>query len=397
MQKTEAGPLGGVRVLDFTRYQQGPYATSLLADLGADVLKIEPRNDGELGRQMERDAEGFSAYFETYNRGKRSITLDLRRPEAREIVQRLVPRMDVLAENFRPGVMDRLGCGYEALHALNPRLIYAAASAFGPRGPERERPGYDHIAQAVSGLMVEQAGGLGHEPPQPALPGAADEISAMLFALGIVSALYVREATGEGQKVEVSLFGSMLAFQGRQLMRYLRTGKQGRARWRRSPTYSHYRCADGWLAIAAVDPKMWPRLCRALDRPDLEHDGRFAGPWDRDRNAAELEAVLEAIFAERDVAAWLARLIAEDVPCGPVNDYRAVEASEQALANGYLTTVEHPNLGTLRTAGIPIQLSGTPPPPLRPAPELGMDTETVLLDLGYDWPQIEALRRAEVI
>ncbi|HLZ70112.1 MAG TPA: CoA transferase [Dehalococcoidia bacterium] len=397
MPETEGGPLAGVRVLDFTRYQQGPYATSLLADLGADVLKVEPRLDGELGRQMERDAEGFSAYFETYNRGKRSITLDLRRPEAREIVHRLVPHMDGLAENFRPGVMERLGCGYEALRPLNPRLIYAAASAFGPRGPERERPGYDHIAQAVSGLMVEQAGGPGHEPPQPALPGAADEISAMLFALGIVSALYARQQTGMGQKVEVSLFGSMLAFQGRQLMRYLRTGKQGRARWRRSPTYSHYRCADGWLAIAAVDPKMWPRLCRALGKPDLEHDPRFAGPWDRDRNAAGLEELLEAIFATRAVADWLARLITEDVPCGPVNDYRAVEASEQALANGYLTTIEHPNLGTLRSAGIPIHLSATPPPPLRSAPELGMDTETVLLDLGYDWPQIEALRRAEVI
>jgi len=135
----------------------------------------------------------------------------------------------------------------------------------------------------------------------------------------------------------------------------------------------------------------------ALAQLDLRVEGGFAGPLEIDRNAAELEAVLEAGFAERDVAAWLARLIAEDVPCGPVNDYRAVEASEQALANGYLTTVEHPNLGTLRTAGIPIQLSGTPPPPLRPAPELGMDTETVLLDLGYDWPQIEALRRAEVI
>src|SRR5579884_3612375 len=174
------GPLHGVRVLDFTRYQQGPFATALLADLGAEVIKVEPR-EGEYGRQTERDESGFSAYFESYNRGKRSLTLDIRTPEGREVVERLVPRVDVLAENFRPGFMERVGLGYERLRALNPRLIYAAASAFGPKGPLAGRPGYDHIAQAVSGLMIEQAGGPGHEP-QPALPGAADQVSAMLFA-----------------------------------------------------------------------------------------------------------------------------------------------------------------------------------------------------------------------
>jgi CoA:oxalate CoA-transferase len=394
------GPLEGVRVLDFTRYQQGPYATALLADMGADVLKVEPRLDGEWGRQSERDESGFSPYFESYNRGKRSITLDIRRPEGRAVVERLVPRVDVLVENFRPGYMDRVGLGYEALRSHNPRLIYAAASAFGPKGPLAQRPGYDHIAQAVSGLMIEQAGGPGHEPV-PALPGAADQISATMFAFGIASALVARERTGEGQKVEVSLLGSMIAFQGRQITRFLHTGKQGRARFRRSPLYSHYKTTDGWVAIAAQDPKRWERLCHALNHPELTDDPRFAGPWERHHNAAELEEVLEDIFATRTTAEWLERLIAEDLPCAPVNDYRALvdgtDLPAQLAANGYLATVEHPTLRMLRTAGIPIHMSGTPPGPVGHAPELGHQTEETLLDLGYSWEEIERLRRDDVI
>jgi CoA:oxalate CoA-transferase len=391
-----AGPLAGVRVLDFSRYQQGPYATSLLADLGADVIKVEERIDGEIGRQMEGLPDGFSAYFESYNRGKRSITLDLRKPAAKAIVERLLPQMDVLVENFRPGVMDRLGLGYEAIHQRFPRLVYGSASAFGPNGPLAQRPGYDHIAQAVSGLMVEQAVVPGRDP-QAGLAGMADQISAMLFAFGIVSALLARERTGEGQRVQVSLLGSMIALQGRQITRFLYSGKQGRTRWRRSPTYSHYRAADGWVAIAAVDPKMWPGLCRALDREQWTSDPRFAGPWERDRSDNELEALLEQRFAECPVSHWIERLVANDVPCGPVNDYHAVVDDPQVLANDYLTTVEHPNLGRIRTAGIPIHLSGTPPDPVRPAPELGQQTEAVLLDLGYSWEQIESLRDDAVI
>jgi crotonobetainyl-CoA:carnitine CoA-transferase CaiB-like acyl-CoA transferase len=394
------GALSGIRVLDFTRYQQGPYATSLLADMGAEVIKIEPRLDGEWGRQTERDEAGFSAYFESYNRGKRSITIDIRRPEGRAVVERLAPHVDVLVENFRPGFMERVGLGYERLRLLNPRLIYAAASAFGPQGPLAERPGYDHIAQAVGGLMVEQGGGPGHEP-QPALPGAADQVSAMLFAFSIASALVARERTGEGQRIDVSLLGSMMAFQGRQITRFLRTGQQGRARFRRSPVYSHYRAQDGWVAIAAQDPKRWLPFCRALGRPDMMDDPRFAGPWERHHHADELETVLEEVFARGTVAEWIERLTAQDVPCGPVNDYRALtagdELAEQLTANGYLATVDHPNLGTLRTAGIPIQMSGTPPDPVRPAPELGQDTEDVLLAIGYTWEELEQLRRDEVI
>lgn len=390
------GPLAGIRVLDFTRYQQGPFATALLADLGADVLKIEERGQGEVGRRMEGLPNGFSPYFEAYNRGKRSITLDLRRPEAIAIIERLLPEMDVLVENFRPGAMERLGLGYDALHARYPRLVYGSASAFGPEGEDATRPGFDHLAQAMAGLMVEQAGGKANDPA-PALAGLADQVSAMLFAYGITAALLARGRTGEGQHVQVSLLGSQMALQGRQILRSLMTGTQARRRWRRSPTYSHYKAADGWVAIAAVDPKWWGGLCRALDMPALEHDPRFAGPWDRDRNAEGLETILEWRFIELPVAAWITRLRAEDVPCAPVNDYFALAAEPQVAANGYLTTVDHPVQGPIRTVGVPIHLSGTPAAPVRPSPELGQHTEEVLLALGHTWEDIEALRTAGVI
>jgi len=391
-----SGPLDGIRVLDFTRQQQGPYATALMADMGADVLKVEPRIDGEHGRQSERDKFGFSAYFESYNRGKRSMTLDLKRLEAKQIVEQLVPSVDVLTENFRPGVMDRLGLGYEAVRRLNPRLVYGSASAFGPEGPDSRRTGYDHVAQAVTGLMIEQGGGPGNDPV-PGLPGLADQVSATLFAFSIASALIARQTTGQGQHVQVSLLGSTIALQGRQIMRFMRTGKQGRVRWRRSPVYSHYRASDGWVAIAAIEERMWLDLCRALDHPELETDPRFAGPWDRYHNADELESALEAIFPERTVAEWTERLTAQDVPNGPVNDYRQVVDDPQVLANGYVVDVDYPSLGTIRTTGIPIHMSGTVPGPVRPAPELGRHTEEVLLDLGYPWEQIGKLREDEVI
>src|SRR5579875_140448 len=282
------GALDGVFILDFTRFQQGPFGTMLLSDLGADVLKIEEREHGDLGRRWATRDAGFSDYFEAYNRNKRSMTLNLRSAEGRRIVEQLVRGADVVAENFRPGVMERLGLGYDHLGAVNPRLVYAAASAFGPEGPLAQRPGFDHIAQAYGGIMVEQGGGPGHEPV--ALQGGfADQVSAMLFALAICSALYAREQTGVGQKVEVSLLGSQIIFQNRYLLNYLRTGRQPvRNTWRRSPTYTHYRTADGYVAVAAVNPHQWEPFCRGIGLPHLIDDPRFADPFDRQSNAAEL-------------------------------------------------------------------------------------------------------------
>ncbi|MGI8552614.1 MAG: CaiB/BaiF CoA transferase family protein [Dehalococcoidia bacterium] len=386
-----------VFILDFTRYQQGPFATMLLSDLGARVLKVEEPEHGDLGRRWATPTEGFADYFEAYNRNKRSLTLNLRSAEAKQIVYKLVDQADVVVENFRPGVMDRLELGYERLRAVNPRLIYAAASAFGPEGPLAQRPGFDHIAQAYGGIMVEQGGGPGREPV--ALQGGfADQVSAMLLALAISTALYAREHEGTGQKVEVSLLGSQLIFQNRYLLNYLRTGKQPvRSTWRRSPTYTHYKTADGYVAIAAVDPKHWPLLCEAIVMPALLRDPRFEEAWERDRNAAALTEILEARFLEQSTGDWLNALIGQDVPCGPVQDYAAIAGDPQVLANHYIEEIDHPLVGPLRVPGVPIHMSGTPPIRPGPAPALGQNTEEVLLDLGYTWEAIEHLRDDRVI
>jgi CoA:oxalate CoA-transferase len=389
--------LDGVFIVDFTRFQQGPFGTMLLGDLGADVLKIEEREHGDLGRRWATPTEGFSDYFEAYNRNKRSMTLDLKQAQSKRVIYALAERADVIVENYRPGVMERLGFGYERLREINPRLIYAAASAFGPEGPLATRPGLDHIAQAYGGIMIEQGGGPGNDPV--ALQGGfADQVGAMLLALAISSALYARETQGIGQKVQVSLLGSQLIFQNRYLLNYLRTGRQPvRTTWRRSPTYTHYRTSDGWVAIGGVDPNRWPPLCSALGLPELVVDPRFEEPFERARNAEALTSLFEEAFQHRTTHEWLDLLVAADIPCAPVQDYAAVAEDAQVLANGYIDEIDHPVLGKLRVPGVPIHMSGTPPRRPGPAPELGQHTEEVLLDRGYSWDQIEALRTGAVI
>lgn len=391
------GPLDGIRVLDFTRYQQGPFATVMLADMGAEVIKVEERTQGDLGRALGRAADGFCAYFEAHDRNKKSITIDVRRPEGKEIALKLVERVDVVAHNFRPGVMDRLGLGYEALQAVNPRLIYASASGFGLDGPLAARPSYDVIGQAMGGIMVTQGGGPGREP-RMVVPGVADQVGAMCFAYGIAMALLARERFGIGQQVDASLYGSQIALQATNITAALRTGVHGPSRPQGSPTFKPYGCADGkWLAVGVLDPAVYPRLCAAVGCPELATDERFAAPFARWSNADALEAEFTRAFLSAPRDHWLERLIAHDVPCSPVQDYLDVGNDPQALANGYVTTVEHPYLGTLRVPGSPVRLSETPPSIRASAPELGQHTEEILLDLGYTWEAIEKLKTAEVI
>jgi crotonobetainyl-CoA:carnitine CoA-transferase CaiB-like acyl-CoA transferase len=248
------------------------------------------------------------------------------------------------------------------------------------------------VAQALSGIMSEQGGGPGHEP-EAMIGGFADQVSAMLLALGIASALYSRSQTGEGQHLDVSLIGSMANLQAMPLTRYLRTGQQlGRQRYR-AATYTHYRCADGgWMAIAANTQPMFERLCDALDRPDLRTDERFAGPFDRDGNVMALVEIFTAEFAKRPVAEWEERLTAHDVPNAPVLDYAGVAQHPQFAANGYIVEIEHPNLGPMRVPGPAIHMSGTPSAVQGGGPELGQHTEEILLGAGYGWPEIEALK-----
>ncbi|MCK9486968.1 MAG: CoA transferase [Dehalococcoidia bacterium] len=385
------GALSGIRVLDFTRYQQGPMATVFLSDLGAEVVKVEEPG-GEPGRANGLQPDGFSAYFEAHNRGKKSITLDLHIEAAREAVRRLVPSFDVVVENFRPGVMERWGLGYQDLRALRPDIILASGSSWGRLGPWGDRPGFDHVGQALSGVMVEQGGGPG-ATPHALIGGFADQIGAMLLAYGISSALVARERFGVGQHVDVSLIGAMAALQAMPLTRFLRTGKQIGFEERRAATYTHYEASDGkYVAIAANTQAFWERMCDALERSDLGADERFADPFARARHKDDLVAILEAHFRTRPALEWCERLTAADVPNAPVLDYAGVAEHEQFWANGYLQEVDTPNLGRMRVLGPAVRMSETPSRVQGGGPELGQHTEEVLLAAGFTWDEIAALR-----
>ncbi len=391
------GALEGVRILDFTRYQQGPFATVLLSDLGADVIKVEEPTHGDLGRSLGLQPDGWCAYFQALNRNKRSLTIDTRTDEGREIIYRLIPETDVVTDNFRPGTMKRFGLDHESLAAINPRIITASASGFGPKGPQAREPSFDSIGQAMGGIMVAQGGGPDAEPMH-IIGGMADQVGAMIFALGICAAIAARELHGVGQHVDTSLLGSQLALQGLSLTGFLRGQVQrvGGRRW--NPLFTQYRCADGlWISLGLLDPKWWPAFCEVLGRQDLEADERFAGPADRTGNRDALIAELEVTFDAKPRAEWLALLKAADLPCGPVNDYAAVAKEPQVIANEYLTTLEDPNLGEVGIVGSPIQMSETPVGPKATAPDLGQHTEEILLELDYGWDDIERFKDAGVI
>ena len=393
------GPLEGIRVLDFTIAQQGAYATLLMADLGAEVIKVEPPGRGEVGRVIGIDRNtGFSAYFLAINRGKKGVTLDLKSPKGREIALRLAWDCDVVAHNFRPGVMEKLGLGYEDLRAVNPRIIYACASAFGTKGPLGRKPGNDLLAQAMSGIMSVTGEG---DAPLPMGAAVADHVSALTFAVGIIAALLCRERTGKGQMVESSLLGSMLAAQSWELTLYMMTQERPPKAGRGNPyllfQWYTYRTADGWLAIGGVDPSRWGAFCRAAGRPELETDERFDTAGKRIRARGELNALLDEHFATRKTAEWLAALEAADIFCAPVLDYEQVTAHEQTLANRYVSTLQHPKLGETQVIPFPVSFSETPAGPPRPEPALGEHSAEVMGALGYTEREIAELREAGTV
>lgn len=391
-------PLEGIKIVDFTRYQNGPHATAMLADMGADVLKVEMPGNGDPGRQLGVGADGFCSYFESLNRGKRSMTLDLRAEGALEIVYKLVAEADVLAENFRPGYLDSIGLGYEELRKINPQLIYATNSGFGPNGDWATRGSFDVVAQGMSGAMVALGGGPG-ERPHTAPWGLADQTGSIMFAYGIVTALFARARHGVGQKIDVSQLGAMLTLQALSLQAFLHSNTQpilkpGRAF---SATFAWYQAGDGeWFTMGLLDPKSWPALCQAINRPDLLEDERTTDPFTRRDNEEWLRSELEQVFQTRTRDEWLERLIAGRIPCGPVYDYAQVAADEHFWLNGYLQQIPHNHFEHHRVVGIPVSFSETETAVQTAAPELGQNTEQVLLDLGYDWSDIERFHDAGV-
>jgi len=400
-------PLDGIRVIDWTIWQQGPVASLMLGDLGADVIKIEERVGGDPGRGVLkaqgldlRDRPNF--YFEANNRNKRSLTVDLKKPAGVAIVQRLAERADVFVQNFRKGVAGRLGLDAATLRAQNPRLVYASASGYGPEGPESGAPSFDYLGLARSGIMYSC--GEPDDEPLAIAGGIADQMGAIMLAYGIVTALLARERTGRGQEVDASHLGSMAWLQGLGLSARLMLGRalprQAR-RFATNPLWNHYRCGDGlWLALSMLQPdRYWERFCAVLEIPEAAADARFKSMLDRMMNAGECIALLDQVFARRPRAEWLRRLAeGGDFIYSIINAVDDLPDDPQMQANGYVTAFEHPAFGPTQVVGLPVRLSDTPGSIRLPAPEFGQHTEAILTEvLGYSWEEIGRLREAEVI
>jgi crotonobetainyl-CoA:carnitine CoA-transferase CaiB-like acyl-CoA transferase len=393
------GPLDGVKVLDFTVFQQGPQATLVMADMGADVIKVEPPMFGDLGRVLAMVGEGrFSAYHLAHNRGKRSITLNLKTEEARDVVRKLIPQMDVMVHNFRPGAMERLGLGYDDVRKLNEKIIYGHASGWGAKGPKAEHPAFDIAAQARGGLMSitgEADGG-----PLPAGVAVADYIGAMNLALAVIAALYAREQTGVGQKIDTSLFGTQIASQAWELQYYILSGRKkrsGRGHAYLPTIWRTFQTADGWAVVGGVGDDRWPAFCRAVGMPELERDERFVHAGARKDNLEALYVLLDDKFLAKTTREWIDVLEAHDMICAPVQDYEQLVADPQALANDYLLEVDHPANGRTQVVGFPWKFSETPAKAAPAAPELGQHTEDILLSLGYSWDDISGLRNTGAV
>lgn len=389
-----AAPLAGVRVLDLTRYLAGPFATMLLADYGAEVVKVESRKQ----REFQTPGKTDSYFFLSANRGKRSMTLDLATPRGREVLLRLLPRFDVLIENFRPDVMDGLGLGGRDLTARFPRLVYCGVSGFGADGPYRDRPGFDQIAQGMSGFM--SLTGTAESGPTRAGIAIGDLLGGMFAAQGIQLALLEREKSGRGQIVHTSLLEAMIGVLSWGAGMFFDSGRAPGPAGQHHPLsspYGRFRARDGYLNIAAGNEAMWRKLARELGHAEWVDDERFKDTPGRVRRRDELTALIESVLANGDVADWVARLNAAGVPTGPVLDLQQVFSDPQVLAREMLVELPRPDGGSFKTTGLPIKLSASPGSIDRLPPKLGEHTEEILRENGFSQAEIDALRGGEIV
>jgi len=394
---TTSTALDLLRVLDVTQVMAGPYCAMVLADLGADVIKIEPPA-GDSTRRMPGAVGADSPSFNAVNRGKRSVVLNLKAREGREVFTRLVRSTDILIENYRPGVMDALGLGYEALAPLNPRLVYASISGYGQTGPERGKGGFDLIAQGVAGIM-SVTGEPGGPPVKAGVP--LTDLGAGLFALvGILAAIEHRHRTGVGQRVDTSLVDAGVALSVWEATEYFSgvgmPTALGSAHRMNAP-YQAIRCADGYITLGAANERLFRRLCDVLGHTEWADQPELADNASRVKHREALAGRIESITLLQPRSHWLTLLESHDIPCGPINDYAQVFADPQVLAREMVVETKHPTLGRLRTLGSPIKLSATPPDVSRRAPMLGEHTGQVLAEAGFSKDEIAALRQSGAV
>lgn len=391
--------LSGLRVIDLTRVLAGPYATMILGDLGAEVIKIERPGEGDDSRSYGPYQNGESAYFMSLNRNKRSMTLDLKQAEGKEIFLGLIKQADILVENYRPGAMERLGLGYEQLREVNPRLVYAAISGFGHTGPYRDRAAYDGVVQAMGGIM-SITGSAGGQPTRVG-PSIGDLSAGLFGTIGILAAIESRHQTGQGQKVDVAMLDSQVALLENAIARYLVTGEIPRPAGNRHSSivpFEPFRTCDGEVMIAAGNDALWQKLCAAIGQPDLAVDPRFRSNPLRNQHYEELKPLLDAAFAQKTTEQWLQLMDQAGVPNGPINSVDQVIRDPQVRAREMIVDVEHPVAGKVTVPGITIKLSATPGAVRLPAPVLGQSTDEILRDLlGYSDDQITALKTKGVV
>ncbi len=393
MARIQASPaLSRLRILDLTRVRAGPTCVRQFADFGADVIKVETPGDEDLGGARD------GSDFQNLHRNKRSITLDLKAPAGRDIFRRLVATADVVVENYRPDVKDRLGIDYASLRAINPRIILASISGFGQDGPYRDRPGFDQIAQGLCGIM--SVTGFPGQGPLRAGAAVADVTAGLLAALGIMTALLEREVSGEGQWVQSNLLQAGITLLDFQAARYTMDGQVPPQVGNDHPTSmptSAYRTADGHINVAASGSVMWMRLCEAIGRPELAEDPRFRRADDRAANRAALAAEIESALQTRPSAEWVSRLNDAGVPCGPIYRMDEVFADPQVRHLGAAAPVNHPRLGTLNILNQAVRLSRTPAALATATPERGEHTDEVLHEIGVTEAEIALLRGGRVI
>ena len=376
------GPLNGIKVLDLTRVLAGPYATMLLGDLGAEVIKIEQPGTGDESRNFGPFKNGFSLYFMSVNRGKRSITLNLKTERGQAIFKQLLAHTDVLVENFRPGTMEKLGLDYDTLKTEHPSLIYAACSGFGQTGPYAQQGAYDMIIQGMGGII--SITGEPEGPPVRVGTSISDITAALFTTIGTLSALHHRNQTGKGQFVDVAMLDSLVAVLENAVVRYFATGEAPKPLGARHPAitpFEAFASADGHVIIALGNDTLWAKFCVHVNRPDLILDKRFRTNADRTENHAELFPILSEIMAQRTTDAWIEALGKIGVPCGPINAMDKVVSHPQVQAREMITRIAHQITGEVEVPGVPIKLSETPGNVDAPAPSLGEHTTEILTSI----------------